>query len=897
MPVKFKLYDQEVTFSDEQSLYNSIRLRYEEFSKEAAEEFKEYYKKVGNLDNFIEKGMEIGSKIINLYVGKLLDELVKLNIYDWTLNSIESKYGKIYLKDWVMAFVDVENQYMEIVLHGEQLDAYRIARRENRGRWQGGGFGLEGAVKGAAMAGAMNLVSGAVYGTANLIGKGITMAGDSIKKRGIYTNQDTIASLTNGIMLSVFRLHFVLCDILKIPTMPINAEKSQALLENLSRIQDVQKQQELIVQGLFYNPYNSKLYKFAVENMKDKKGELQKFADFFGYKETVLGYKIDIIESKFKNRVYTTLEQAEQGIQEIKLEKNTLSIPDSRSFPEEKRVLESREKIEIDMRTIDNVLFDTIEDADSARQKKCILQQKLSQTAEMSYEDALDIKQTMLSKFSEKEKNVCQKETELLDNLIKNLDFARRTYKDVLYDSVEERQQAVLDDEKLQVQFEGIWDSVDKLNEALENIKEMNIPSKLRDKYRDDIGQQLFTFIHNEIVDKANYSIDALVKIWDKIHLMDIPSQFLEKLEKEIKDDLVSIKIGTKCEEFLSKYSSKYNYKALRSQGIYLFHDASILQNKTTGFFIGETKIVCMKIAYALYIETTFEELASTQTIYWKDRQHLYADNSLIAYQRGASETLSQDLLQLFQDIHDISQKIYLQNVCALEDEFSADRNSNSVNESIILTETESKPSIVSSTSASEVLKSDISTIIKELCDDLIQKHQEKYYSSITNKLRQGLEINANEEVYLSHDDTIFKSGKNGFAVTENGIYCRGFMEKTIYTSYLNFGATSKIYYKDKLKSELYADNNIVAYQSGMLRSEPDDLLAFFEKLRLITVQYADTLAVVSVNEGTELVKSDNNTKSLSGPSGLPCPKCKMWLSGKINVCPRCGTAITKNSD
>ena len=82
MPVKFKLYDQEVTFSDEQSLYNSIRLRYEEFSKEAAEEFKEYYKKVGNLDNFIEKGMEIGSKIINLYVGKLLDELVKLNIYD-----------------------------------------------------------------------------------------------------------------------------------------------------------------------------------------------------------------------------------------------------------------------------------------------------------------------------------------------------------------------------------------------------------------------------------------------------------------------------------------------------------------------------------------------------------------------------------------------------------------------------------------------------------------------------------------------------------------------------------------------------------------------------------------------------------------------------------------------
>lgn len=45
----------------------------------------------------------------------------------------------------------------------EQLDSYRSAQRNSRGHWEGGGFGIRGAVKGAIKAGLLNAGTKAVY--------------------------------------------------------------------------------------------------------------------------------------------------------------------------------------------------------------------------------------------------------------------------------------------------------------------------------------------------------------------------------------------------------------------------------------------------------------------------------------------------------------------------------------------------------------------------------------------------------------------------------------------------------------------------------------------------------------------------------------------------------------
>lgn len=47
---------------------------------------------------------------------------------------------------------------------------YRKLRKASRGRWQGGGFGVGGAIKGAAEAGMMNMGTGAIHSVVNGLG-------------------------------------------------------------------------------------------------------------------------------------------------------------------------------------------------------------------------------------------------------------------------------------------------------------------------------------------------------------------------------------------------------------------------------------------------------------------------------------------------------------------------------------------------------------------------------------------------------------------------------------------------------------------------------------------------------------------------------------------------------
>ena len=60
---------------------------------------------------------------------------------------------------------------------------------------------------------------------------------------------------------------------------------------------------------------------------------------------------------------------------------------------------------------------------------------------------------------------------------------------------------------------------------------------------------------------------------------------------------------------------------------------------------------------------------------------------------------------------------------------------------------------------------------VRLLCEDFASKHPKRYNIAISDVLKTGLGLN-DQKVYLSHDDTWLKSGKNGFAVTDHGFVC-----------------------------------------------------------------------------------------------------------------------------
>lgn len=136
---------------------------------------------------------------------------------------------------------------------------------------------------------------------------------------------------------------------------------------------------------------------------------------------------------------------------------------------------------------------------------------------------------------------------------------------------------------------------------------------------------------------------------------------------------------------------------------------------------------------------------------------------------------------------------------------------------------------VSSSKNSLETINEDTAESIKILCEAFVAMHDASKFE-LSYTLKQTLDIEYCNEIYLAHDDTLFRSGKNGFAITSDGIYCRQFMES--YTSYISFNElynTSNIYWRD---SNIYADRSVLAYYTGS-NSDKDDLVELFTQIKL----------------------------------------------------------------
>ena len=62
----------------------------------------------------------------------------------------------------------------------------------------------------------------------------------------------------------------------------------------------------------------------------------------------------------------------------------------------------------------------------------------------------------------------------------------------------------------------------------------------------------------------------------------------------------------------------------------------------------------------------------------------------------------------------------------------------------------------------------------REACREFLDEVDEDDFL-MEDAILDGLGIEEYEEVFLIHDDTFMKNGKNGFAITDYGFYCRDF--------------------------------------------------------------------------------------------------------------------------
>ena len=116
----------------------------------------------------------------------------------------------------------------------------------------------------------------------------------------------------------------------------------------------------------------------------------------------------------------------------------------------------------------------------------------------------------------------------------------------------------------------------------------------------------------------------------------------------------------------------------------------------------------------------------------------------------------------------------------------------------------------------------------REACEDFLKGLGNDDDFKCTNKILNGLDIGDDDEVFLIHDDTLFKSGKNGFAITDYGFYCREMGESE--SHFLDWGEFADGDEPRSDDSYIKVGNQSVAYFTGN-EDVRDELRTLFRKL------------------------------------------------------------------
>lgn len=165
----YKIYGKELTFGPKYFLTSIIENDFQDIFDKLCKQGENVQKLSSRIEDF----GAIISDFENTYWEKVeyYEQLLEITLSD-ELNTFAKKSIsgiKTDLERLKRAFVEIAQDELSKKERREEI-------KNERGRWSGGGFGIDGAIKGAVTAGAMNAATGLAYSGANLVGGMIASA-------------------------------------------------------------------------------------------------------------------------------------------------------------------------------------------------------------------------------------------------------------------------------------------------------------------------------------------------------------------------------------------------------------------------------------------------------------------------------------------------------------------------------------------------------------------------------------------------------------------------------------------------------------------------------------------------------------------------------------------------
>lgn len=253
-------------------------------------DFTKRYNREGNCTNIYNNALYIIDTFLSPPIQKCVNMLNDRGIY-----SIDEKiFKQQYLKDSFVPFMEAVDEMMyetEIIESNRQeAKEFRQQRKSSRSRWSGGGFGISGALKGAAKAGALNMASGALHSARNAVGNAGSAIAASAEKSAVFSKYREILreEMQNILSETIYKIIKCLeqntnCSFAYlIDGNSPDSDIARSIINSYQagKIPNAQAKEQLVL-ALKNNPAELEIYKLLWSKCGDENGDLRKMAAFF----------------------------------------------------------------------------------------------------------------------------------------------------------------------------------------------------------------------------------------------------------------------------------------------------------------------------------------------------------------------------------------------------------------------------------------------------------------------------------------------------------------------------------------------------------------------------------------------------------------------------------------
>lgn len=259
-----------------------------------------------NIDNCIDIITTFGVNVSNKMVDTVHQNLLKERIYTVSREQIATLYNNVP-QHFAKEFDSFYEKYLEIIGNAEQLKQARELNRAGRSYWQGGGFGIRGALVGAAKAGVLNAGTGLVRG----IGDALTDASDRNKayknKVALLQSKPWAVRFQNFLLEDMYLMYDIYASLLseqgKLTLLDFDKSLSQTYLDNGRRSSEQKDQIDLFVRAIQNDPYNRSAYLALGKIIGYDNQELLKTYDYFMASHHIKWYLNIVLPTVFSVKI------------------------------------------------------------------------------------------------------------------------------------------------------------------------------------------------------------------------------------------------------------------------------------------------------------------------------------------------------------------------------------------------------------------------------------------------------------------------------------------------------------------------------------------------------------------------------------------------------------------